>query len=53
MKVEVLIDGKLVLTGTGEVEENEEGQVELIVTDENNFPHFVQVSEEKYNEVTE
>ena len=53
MLVEVFLNGKLVLSGKGEIEEIEEGQVELIVNDENDFPHIVQMSEEKYDEVIE
>lgn len=48
MKVEVYLNGKLVLSGTGEVEQIEEGQVELIVNDENDFGHIVQMSEENF-----
>lgn len=47
MEVHVFVNGKLVLAGNAEVEAIEEGQVELIVQDENDFPHIVQMSEEK------
>lgn len=48
MLVEVFINGVKVLTGEGKIENQEEGEVELLVETEDG-PKFVQVDEDKFN----